>query len=274
MATHNYVQCLGVVRKDVIIRDGPSGRTAMAALTVAQNERDDVQRIYTLKSYSSPILITQEEKLVDEVATWNVNDVIFATGFLATKDATKKSKCPECGEVNLRAEACINARSGGTLVFFYPIFLEKVASCGDQGFAHAFLKKRLEISNRVILVGNLTKDPIRGSVYNQNYTRFQIACNRKYCAKGAEQIAERTDYPWIYSYGKKAEDNFKALHEGSLVMVDGAFQTRKYKETYKCQHCGCEYEVPGQCLEVLAYNVEFLYDCDFDSLLEGTTQTQ
>ena len=80
----------------------------------------------TSLKYSSPILFTQDEDLIDGISEWKENDVIYAKGFLATKEVEKKAICPHCGAVNLRREACQaeSVRSGGNMIYFSPIFAE------------------------------------------------------------------------------------------------------------------------------------------------------
>lgn len=140
----------------------------------------------------------------------------------------------------------------------------------EQGEAHHYLLERAEISNRVFLIGNVTKEPVHGLIKDETtskvnekpFTRFQIAVNRKYCAKGMQEFIERTDYPWVYSYGENSLIDKEVLHTGSLVFIDGALQSRDYKELYQCQHCGESFKVPGRTLEILSYQTEYFDNCN------------
>lgn len=76
--------------------------------------------------------------------------------------------------------------------------------------------------------------------------------------KGGNEVYERTDYPWVYSYGDKSIEDFQNLEKGALVFIDGALQARKFKEQYVCGTCGQEYDVRGRTLEVLSYDTEYL----------------
>lgn len=163
MAIHNYVSLFGVVRTAPQIKTGMYGRTAMVAVTVVRGDRkEDTMLLRTSLKYSSPILFTQDEDLIDGISEWKENDVIYAKGFLATKEVEKKAICPHCGAVNLRREACQaeSVRSGGNMIYFSPIFAEKVRSFEEQGEAHSCVLNRAEISNTVFLLGNLTCEPI------------------------------------------------------------------------------------------------------------------
>lgn len=82
--------------------------------------------------------------------------------------------------------------------------------------------------NKVILIGNLTKDP------EQQYTpsniavcRFTIAVNRSYSsADGSKQ----TDFLPIVCWRNTAENCARHLKKGSKVGVCGSVQTRTYDD--------------------------------------------
>ena len=78
MATHNYVSLFGIVRTLPQIKTGAYGRTAMVAVTVVRGDRrEDTMLLRTSLKYSSPILLTQDEGLIDEISTWKENDVVY-----------------------------------------------------------------------------------------------------------------------------------------------------------------------------------------------------
>ena len=271
MATHNNVSLLGIVRRNPILQSNGVETVASVAISTIVGLRDESFRKVTGQiSVVSFVIRTAEEKMVNEIRTWNENDTVYVQGFIATKDIEKSSICPKCGNVNLRIDACRDARSGGNMIYVYPIYAEKIKSYPDIKESLDFLVKRQEIANRASLVGTLVREPVQGIVRGRDYTRFQIAANRKYCAQTYEEVLERTDYPWIYYYGEKSKLNMAALHTDSLVLVDGALQGRSYKEVYQCQNpeCGCTYTEAGTTLEILAYDTEYLMDCDLDAALE------
>ena len=155
---------------------------------------------------------------------------------------------------------CSKVKSGGNEIFIYPITLRLKKKCETEQEAFEYLHANKEDANRVFLLGNLTGPPISGVLQNgkKPYTRFQLAINRKYCPKGGNEVYERTDYPWVYSYGDKSIEDFQNLEKGALVFIDGALQARKFKEQYVCGTCGQEYDVRGRTLEVLSYDTEYL----------------
>ena len=79
MAIHNYVSLFGVVRTAPQIKTGMYGRTAMVAVTVVRGDRkEDTMLLRTSLKYSSPILFTQDEDLIDGISEWKENDVIYS----------------------------------------------------------------------------------------------------------------------------------------------------------------------------------------------------
>ena len=272
MAIHNYARLLGIVRQVPQILEGKYGKTAICPITVVRGERDQAKQKtdYRIKKYASILILAEEDEIADEVSTWKENDIVDLSGFIATREVEKKAICPICHKENLRSEACKTAHSGGNRTFIYPIYAKKSMSFFEQGEAHHYLLERAEISNRVFLIGNVTKEPVHGLIKDETtskvnekpFTRFQIAVNRKYCAKGMQEFIERTDYPWVYSYGENSLIDKEVLHTGSLVFIDGALQSRDYKELYQCQHCGESFKVPGRTLEILSYQTEYFDNCN------------
>jgi single-strand DNA-binding protein len=82
--------------------------------------------------------------------------------------------------------------------------------------------------NRVILMGNLTRDPeLR---YNPNGTpvaNFGIAVNRKY--RQGEELKEEVSFFDIVVFGKQAENCGQYLTKGNSVLVDGRLQQRRWE---------------------------------------------
>ena len=87
--------------------------------------------------------------------------------------------------------------------------------------------------NKVILIGNLTKNPEEYSTQNgTEICKFDIAVNRDYTTENGEKI---TDFFPIVVYGKRAETCIKYLEKGNKVSVFGSLQNRQYenKNGYK-----------------------------------------
>jgi single-strand DNA-binding protein len=83
--------------------------------------------------------------------------------------------------------------------------------------------------NRVILIGNLTRDPeVRCMPNGEAVCNFSIATSDTWKDKaGAKQ--ERTEYHNIVMYRKLAEIAGEYLKKGSSTYIEGRLQTRKWQ---------------------------------------------
>ena len=80
--------------------------------------------------------------------------------------------------------------------------------------------------NKVILVGNLTKDPELTTTTNGvSVCRFTIAVSRRYVGASGER---ETDFINIVVWRGQAENCHKYLKKGSKCGVIGTLQTRSY----------------------------------------------
>ncbi|QDX91872.1 single-stranded DNA-binding protein [Brevibacterium sp. JNUCC-42] len=101
--------------------------------------------------------------------------------------------------------------------------------------------------NRVILIGNLTKDPeLRYTPNGVAVTTFTLAINRPYSGAGGEK---ETDFINIVAWRQLADLCANYLRKGRKAAVEGRLQTRSYdnkegKRVYVT--------------EVVADNVQFL----------------
>jgi single-strand DNA-binding protein len=81
--------------------------------------------------------------------------------------------------------------------------------------------------NKVILIGNLTKDPeIRYTPNGTAVASFRLAVNRRY--KQGEEFKEEVCYIDIVVFGKQAESCGQYLNKGSGVIVEGRLQERRW----------------------------------------------
>ena len=80
--------------------------------------------------------------------------------------------------------------------------------------------------NKVLLVGNLTKDPELTTTTNGiSVCRFSIAVSRRYVGASGER---ETDFINIVVWRGKAENCHKYLKKGSKCGIVGTLQTRSY----------------------------------------------
>jgi single-strand DNA-binding protein len=84
--------------------------------------------------------------------------------------------------------------------------------------------------NKVILLGNLTRDPILR--YTQNGTAvcdFGLATNRAFTTNTGEK-REEAEFHNLVAWGKLAEIASEYLSKGRKVYVEGRLQTRSYEK--------------------------------------------
>jgi len=82
--------------------------------------------------------------------------------------------------------------------------------------------------NRVILVGNLTRDPeLRHIPSGQPVVHFDLAVNHTYTTQNGEKKDE-VSFIRITVWGKQAENCNKYLSKGKPVLVEGRLQQRSW----------------------------------------------
>ena len=82
--------------------------------------------------------------------------------------------------------------------------------------------------NKVILVGNLTKDPeLRFIPSGQAVANLRLATNRRWKASNGDW-KEETCFVGIVVWGKSAEACGEYLKKGSPVLVEGRLQNRSW----------------------------------------------
>lgn len=83
--------------------------------------------------------------------------------------------------------------------------------------------------NKVILMGNLTRDPKLASIMSgSTVCEFSIAINRKYTVNGQEK--EEVCFVDIVVWGRQADSCGKYLHKGSAVFVEGRLKTDSWED--------------------------------------------
>ncbi|MFH1218779.1 MAG: single-stranded DNA-binding protein [Candidatus Peregrinibacteria bacterium] len=84
--------------------------------------------------------------------------------------------------------------------------------------------------NKVIIIGNLTRDPETKETANgQKITTFGIATNRKWVTQGGEG-KESTEFHEIAVWSKLGEICQKFLKKGKLVYLEGYLKTRVWED--------------------------------------------
>ena len=84
--------------------------------------------------------------------------------------------------------------------------------------------------NKVMLIGNLTRDPnLRFTPNNTAVASFSIATNRSWTPSDGGEKQEKADFHNIVAWSKLAELCGQLLHKGDKVYVEGRLQTRDWK---------------------------------------------
>lgn len=101
--------------------------------------------------------------------------------------------------------------------------------------------------NKVILIGNLTKDPeLSETPSGVSYCKFSIAVNRPFANSDGER---ETDFFNITTWRGQAETCAKYLTKGKKVCVVGSLQNREYTD---------KNGVKRTATDVIASEIEFL----------------
>jgi len=101
--------------------------------------------------------------------------------------------------------------------------------------------------NRVILIGNLTRDPeVRYTPGGTPVTTLRLAVTSKY--KQGDETKDDTLFIDTVVFGKQAENSGTYLSKGNPVLVEGRLRERKWESD----------GVQKSKFEVIANNVRFL----------------
>jgi single-strand DNA-binding protein len=103
--------------------------------------------------------------------------------------------------------------------------------------------------NKVLLMGNLTKDPeLRYTPQGTAVVNLRLAVNRRFRNKNQE-LKEETCFVTVVVWNKQAETCNQYLHKGSAVFIEGILQSRSWED-----NAGQKRNV----IEVRADRVQFL----------------
>lgn len=85
--------------------------------------------------------------------------------------------------------------------------------------------------NKVILIGNLGKDPEVRSTANGGYVaNLNLATTEVWRDRNSGERQERTEWHRVVFFGRTAELAQQYLHKGSKIYVEGKLQTRKWQD--------------------------------------------
>lgn len=85
--------------------------------------------------------------------------------------------------------------------------------------------------NKVILIGNLGKDPeVRTTQGGDKVANITVATSENWTNKQTGTREERTEWHRLVMFGKTAEIAEKYIKKGSKIFAEGKLQTRKWTD--------------------------------------------
>lgn len=135
--------------------------------------------------------------------------------------------------------------------------------------------------NKVILIGNLTRDPETKTTQNgQMIVTFSLATNREWITKDGQKHTS-TEYHDLIAWARLAELCSKYLKKGKLVYVEGYLKTRSWETEEGVKKFRTEIVVDDLIMldkrgdaregdEILPKNEEALPENDTGAVSEGT----
>ena len=85
--------------------------------------------------------------------------------------------------------------------------------------------------NKVILIGNLGKDPeLRYTTGGQAVARFSLATTDRWKDKNSGELQEKTEWHNIVCWARLAETVNQYLKKGQSAYVEGRLQTRQWED--------------------------------------------
>lgn len=251
---HNNVFLCGWV-KDApkVVKNDATGEYvfAMGRIVTLRGLRSFGAKTNNIK-YDEPLIYTQNPDMCKEIANWKIGDIVEVKGTLTTKDINKLTTCPQCGHKNIQQ---------GNAVYVTPIHcFVRENGYDDKNKAYNELKRLCEISNNVTLIGVVCREPELFVKGETKITSYQMAIRRKFKIT-EDSIDNRTDFPWVKSFGGIGKNDALVLKKGSYVFVDGWLQTRKFPRETVCESCGNQYEWNDWALEIVPYACEYVRNC-------------
>jgi single-strand DNA-binding protein len=85
--------------------------------------------------------------------------------------------------------------------------------------------------NKVLLIGNMTRDPeLRSTSSGQSVSSFGLATNRVWKDPGTGEKKEAVEFHNIIMWGRLAEISGQYLRKGSKIFLEGRIQTRSWQD--------------------------------------------
>lgn len=284
MAKENTVFLFGMVATPprLAFDSGPAGKTInfmqFPVMTVRRSFMNEFFQLRGEKRTDHPIVYTRNSTLIEKnMQDILAGDIVLIKGSLSSREQKKVYICPNCNNEILIENA--------VSVYVDPIFVEVIEKMPEEyrdekGFPnkewrldkYAKLNRSAEISNMIMIMGNLCSDPqfYSDPENKKKECQFLVAAGRK------RRIIEdgenkKTDFLMVKAFGQKAEECRDALQTGSSIYINGALETRQFDRRFCCDECGTLFKSKGTATEVVPYSVEYIKNCN-TSGIEGAEE--
>ena len=127
--------------------------------------------------------------------------------------------------------------------------------------------------NKVILIGNLTKDVELKNLPSGNLVaNFALATNESWNDKATGEKKTKVEYHNVTMYGKLAELASKYTQKGSKVYLEGKLQTRSWEDKNGSKRYTTE--VNASTMEFLSSNKDVNQSLKYADTQRGNAQVQ
>lgn len=242
MARENTITLVGQVDSPISVslnKVHSTYRVAFNLKTLRRNGRTDFPRVNVFG------LSEEQAKYIFE--NFKIGTFVMVRGGISTKMANISIKCEGCGKEHMTSSLITEV-----IAYSVPLLLN-----GEYD-----IEAMKEFANNLYLIGSVCSEiQSRQSPSGVSMTQYQIAVNRKYHVKEKE---DKTDFPWVKTFGRQAEDDEKHLKVSSQIYINGSIQTREVNKTIICDECESQINYV-ECLgEIVPQDIEYLNNCVFD----------
>lgn len=214
------------------------------------------------KGYDEHIIMSQQESQMNFMRYLHENDIIDVKGNLITITTMPAVECPNCHHQNSYKD---------NMAVVNPIFMsfieakeefKRIDPNNEMSMIEKnekYLRKRIEISNNISVIGDCCRAPEKFE--EKNIVNYELDIIRKYRIR-SDDTEKRHDYPNVKCYGAVATNDYKFIHKGSRVFIDGFVMSRNYAKSLVCAECGHEFITNRSRSEIVPYSVEYLSNCN------------
>lgn len=169
--------------------------------------------------------------------------MVIIEGTIKTEDKEVFVDCPQCARRYIEKQV-------NTTIVAQKMFVV------DSKYEESYI-------NKVMLLGTVCKELdfkyIESTYSKVANMKYQIAVNGK--------EVNSSNYPWVSTFARQAEEDKKRIQIGSQIMAEGELITRYVNKEYTCE-CGEIIKSSHRQMEVSGTSVEYLNNCKFDKKMD------